>query len=120
MMTSLRPLPLWAGRTVALLGILVVALSLRTAVTAISPIIAEIREDIPLSSVAIGIIGALPPVFFALSGFIGPWAARRFGLEGAIGVSIVVMVVGHLVRAWSGSFVMLLIGSALSASESAT
>jgi CP family cyanate transporter-like MFS transporter len=113
MMTSLRPLPLWAGRTVALLGILVVALSLRTAVTAISPIIAEIREDIPLSSVAIGIIGALPPVFFALSGFIGPWASRRFGLEGAIGVSIVVMVVGHLVRAWSGSFVMLLIGSAL-------
>jgi CP family cyanate transporter-like MFS transporter len=113
MMTSSRPLPLWAGRTVALLGILAVALSLRTAVTAISPIISEIRHDIPLTSVGIGIIGALPPIFFALSGFVGPWAARRFGLEGAIGISVGVMVVGHLARAFSGSFAVLLGGSAI-------
>ena len=106
-------LPLWAGRTVALVGIFLVALSLRTAVTAISPIIAEIRDDIPLTSVGIGIIGMLPPIFFALSGFFGPLVSRRLGLEGAIVVSVGLMVLGHVLRAASGSFTMLLVGSAV-------
>ena len=106
-------LPLWAGRSLALVGILLVALSLRTAVAAISPIIDEIDADIPLSSVAIGLIGMLPPIFFAFSGFIGPYVSRRLGLEGAIVVAIGLMVVGHLLRAASVSFPMLLVGSAI-------
>jgi len=108
-----RPLPLWGGRTVALLAVIAVALSLRTAVASISPIIAEIREDIPLTNVGIGLLGMLPPIFFALSGFVGPLVSRRLGLELAIVVSIAVMAAGHLVRAASGSFTILLIGSAL-------
>lgn len=112
-MPPTRPLPLWGGRTVALLAVIAVALSLRTAVASISPIIAEIREDIPLTNVGIGLLGMLPPIFFALSGFVGPLVSRRLGLELAIVVSIAVMAVGHLVRAASGSFTVLLIGSAL-------
>jgi len=108
-----RPLPLWAGRSVALIAVIAVALSLRTAVASISPIIAEIREDIPLTNVGIGLLGMLPPIFFALSGFVGPFVSRRLGLELAIVVSIAVMVVGHVVRAASGSFAVLLVGSAL-------
>jgi CP family cyanate transporter-like MFS transporter len=106
-------LPLWAGRSLALVGILLVALSLRTAVAAISPIIAEINADIPLTSVGIGLIGMLPPIFFALSGLIGPFVSRRLGLEGAIVVSVALMVLGHSLRAASGSFPVLLIGSAV-------
>jgi len=106
-------LPLWAGRSLALVGILLVALSLRTAVAAISPIIAEINHDIPLSSVGIGLIGMLPPIFFALSGLVGPFVSRRLGLEGAIVVSVGLMVLGHSLRAASGSFPMLLVGSAI-------
>ena len=106
-------LPLWAGRSLALVGILLVALSLRTAVASISPIIDEINVDIPLTSVGIGLIGMLPPIFFAVSGFIGPVVSRRLGLEGAIVVAIGLMVLGHILRAASGSFTVLLIGSAL-------
>ena len=106
-------LPLWAGRSLALVGIILVALSLRSAVAAISPIISEINADIPLSSVAIGVIGMLPPVFFALSGFIGPLVSRWLGLEGAVVASIGLMVVGHSLRAASGSFVVLFVGSAI-------
>jgi CP family cyanate transporter-like MFS transporter len=98
---------------VALVGILAVALSLRTAVAAISPIIAEIREDIAITNVGIGLVGMLPPIFFALSGFLGPLVARRLGLELAILAATVVMVAGHIVRATSGSFVALLAGSAI-------
>ena len=112
-MPTTTRLPLWAGRSLALVGILLVALSLRTAVAAISPIIAEIDKDISLTSISIGLIGTLPPIFFALSGFIGPFVSRRLGLEGAIVVSVGLMVLGHSLRAAAGSFPVLLVGSAI-------
>jgi len=106
-----RPAPLWAGRTIALLGILLVALSLRQAVAAISPIFDLVRVDIPLSSVAIGVIGMLPPILFAISGLIAPPVARRLGLELALVVALVLMVVGHLGRATAPDYTMLVISS---------
>ncbi len=104
---------LWAGRAVALLGILVLALSLRSAVSAISPIVAEISVDIPLSSVGLGFLGALPPVFFAIAGIIAPPIAKRLGLELTIGLAVVAIVAGHLIRAFSDSYQVLAIGSSL-------
>src|SRR6187431_223770 len=106
-------LPLWAGRTTALLGIVLIALNLRTAVSAISPIVAEISEDIELTTVGVGIIGALPPVFFALAGLIAPPIAHRLGLERSILFAVLAIVLGHLARAFSGSYAALLLGSAL-------
>jgi MFS transporter, CP family, cyanate transporter len=106
--------PLWHGRIVALLGILVLALSLRSAVSALSPIVAEISVDIPLSSVGLGFLGALPPVFFALAGVIAPPIARRVGLELTIGIAVVAIVAGHLVRASAQSYAALALGGALS------
>jgi MFS transporter, CP family, cyanate transporter len=43
-------LPLWAGRSLAFLRILLVALNLRTAVSSISPIASQIAVDIPLDN----------------------------------------------------------------------
>jgi CP family cyanate transporter-like MFS transporter len=111
--TPIESRSLWRGRIVALVGVVTVAFSLRTAVTAISPIITEIREDIPLTGVGIGLIGMLPPIFFALSGLLGPLVTRRLGLEGTILASVAVMVLGHLLRASAGSFALLLVGSAV-------
>jgi CP family cyanate transporter-like MFS transporter len=106
-----RPLPLWAGRTVALLGILLVALTLRQAVAAISPILAEIEVDIPLTSIGIGILGMLPPVLFAASGFLTPVIARRIGLERALVLALALMFVGHIVRGIAPNYVLLVVGS---------
>ena len=102
---------MWLGRTIALLGIMAVALSLRQAVAAISPIIDLIRVDIPLTSVGIGVIGALPPILFALSGFFAPTVARRLGLEAALVAAIALMIAGHLLRAAAGNYPVLVIGS---------
>ena len=104
---------LWAGRTVALLAIVFLALNLRSAVAAISPITEEIGRDIELTTLGVGLIGALPPVFFALAGVIAPPIARRLGLEFAVLLSAVLMVAGHLVRAFAGSYIALVAGSAL-------
>ncbi len=101
----------WAGRVVALLGIVTLALSLRSAVSAVSPIISDISVDIPLSSVGVGFLGALPPVFFALAGIVAPTIARRVGLELSIGIAVVLVVTGHLVRALADSYLVLAIGS---------
>jgi MFS family permease len=91
--------PLWAGRTVAVLAIVLLALNLRTAVTAMSAIVTEVTADVPLGSVSLGIIGMLPPVAFALSGLAAPLVARRFGIETTMLLAVVAMVIGPVVRA---------------------
>jgi CP family cyanate transporter-like MFS transporter len=108
-----RPLPLWAGRTLALSGILLVALNLRTAVAAMSPITDQIAVDIPLSSVALGALGALPPIAFAASGLLAPPVARAIGLERGIAIAAAAMVLGSAIRGFSDSYLVLLVGSVL-------
>ena len=103
--------PVWTGRAVALLGIITLALSLRSAVSAISPIISEISVDIPLNSVGVGFLGALPPVFFAIAGIVAPTIARKVGLELSIGIAVVLVVSGHLIRAFADSYLVLALGS---------
>lgn len=112
-MTDTRSLPLWAGRSMALVGIVLVALNLRTAVAAISPIAAQIGADVPLGAVALGIIGMVPPIAFALSGIFGAYAARKVGLERLLAMAIVSMIAGHLLRAAATSYPVLLVGSVL-------
>ncbi|QEO10314.1 MFS transporter [Protaetiibacter larvae] len=91
--------PLWAGRSLALVGILLVALSLRTPVAALSPILDRIDDDIVLGPLVLGIIGAAPPLAFAASGLLAPWVARRLGLERGLLAALAAMVLGHLGRA---------------------
>lgn len=105
--------PLWRGRILAMLGILIVAFNLRSAVAALSPIFDEIRVDFPLSSVAVGVIAMLPPVSFAVFGIISPAFTRRISLELLIMISMGAIVIGDLLRAVSGSFGMLAASSIL-------
>ena len=108
-----RPLPLWAGRTAALLGILLVALNLRTAVASLSPILSLIEHDVPLSPLVIGVVGAAPPLMFALAGLASPPLSRRLGLEGLLLIAIGAMVVGQLARALAPDPVTLVVSTAL-------
>ena len=77
-MPKIKPLH---GRVLALVGLLLVALNLRTAVSSLSPIIPFIREDLELSTLAVSFLGMLPPLGFALSGLLGP---MRFWLGGLL------------------------------------
>ena len=105
--------PLWQGRTLAFVGIVLVAFSLRSAVASLSPVIDHIAEDFPLSPVAIGLIGAAPPVCFALFGLLTPLFERRFGLERVAVTAIAVMAVGMLLRGLAFDSVGLLAATAL-------
>lgn len=110
-MSERRPFPLWAGRTAALLGIVLVALTLRQAVVVVSPILGDIRVDIPISTIGVGLLGTLPPILLAASGFVAPRVARGVGLDGGIVLALGLMTLGHLVRAFTPNFAVLLVGS---------
>jgi MFS transporter, CP family, cyanate transporter len=103
--------PLWAGRSLALVGIVLVAINLRTAVTATSAIVTQINADVALSEVALGTIGMLPPLMLAVGGLLGPVLTRWIRLETGLVVFLVVMVAGHLLRAGADTFPQLLASS---------
>ncbi len=92
-------LPLWAGRSIVLIGIILVSANLRTAATSLSPIVGDVSRDIPLGVAGLGVLGMLPPLMFALAGLLAPRLARRVGLEAAIVLAIVAMIVGFSARA---------------------
>ncbi|MEP6480959.1 MAG: MFS transporter [Rhodoglobus sp.] len=110
-MTAARPL--WAGRAAAVLAIILLALNLRSAVAAISPIVALVNADVQLDGFGLGILGTLPPVAFATAGIIAPVVARRIGLESTMVLACVAMIIGPVVRALAPNYAVLLVGSAI-------
>ncbi|MEO6116519.1 MAG: MFS transporter [Pseudolysinimonas sp.] len=101
----------WRGRILAFVGIVLVALSLRSAVAAISPILGQISHDVPLSALVISLLGAVPPVAFAVSGLLAPLISRRLGLDRTLLLAIAVMTLGHLGRALAPSSAVLLLAT---------
>ena len=112
-MTAVPVRPLWAGRAAAIVGIVLLALNLRTAVAVLSPILSYVSGDIPLDSIGIGFLGMLPPLAFAASGFIAPVIARRIGLELTTVLACAAMIVGPLLRAVAPGYPVLVLGSVL-------
>ncbi|PRB05740.1 MULTISPECIES: CynX/NimT family MFS transporter [unclassified Microbacterium] len=105
--------PLWEGRTLALLGIVLVAFSLRSAVASLSPVIDHIARDFPMSPVVVGLIGAAPPVCFAIFGIVTPLFERRFGLERVAVFAIGLMAAGLLLRGFAVDSTTLLAATAV-------
>ncbi|GAA1056430.1 putative MFS transporter [Agromyces luteolus] len=105
--------PLWHGRTLALLGILLVAFNLRTAVASLSPILDLVGRDIPVSTALVGILGMLPPLCYAVFGIATPVLTRRAGLEPVLVGALVALVVGSAARGLVGSAWWLFAASAL-------
>ncbi|MBO0980944.1 CynX/NimT family MFS transporter [Microbacterium sp. SD291] len=93
--------PLWQGRALALLGIVLVAFSLRSAVASLSPVIDHVAVDFPVSPAVVGLIGAAPPVCFALFGLLTPLVERRYGLERVAVIAISLMTAGLLLRGFA-------------------
>ena len=83
----------------AMTGIVLFALGIRTGVAAVSPLSARMDLDVPLEGLTLGILGTIPPVAYAVSAALSPWFARKVGLEGAV---ILVGVLGAVAHVWRG------------------
>lgn len=95
-----------------LLAVLVVALSLRGAITCVGPLLETIQRELNLSGTAAGLLASLPLFAF---GFISPYAAplaRRVGIEVAVFLSLLLIVAGLGIRYLPGTLELYL-GTAL-------
>ncbi|GAB3847356.1 MFS transporter [Dactylosporangium cerinum] len=79
-------------------GILLLGAVGRAPLTAVGPLVAEIRASEHLSGAAAGLLTTLPLLAFAGFSPVAPLVARRIGLERALGLAVAVLATGIAVR----------------------
>jgi CP family cyanate transporter-like MFS transporter len=101
------------------LGIVLAALNLRTAVTSVGPLLDQLAGALGMSSVGTGLLTTLPVLAFATVGAITPTLARRVGEHRLLLLALVTLGVGMLVRSLVGSAPVFLLSSAVALSGGA-
>ena len=99
------------GRWLALAAIVMTALNLRTAVTSITPLLAQLGQTFGFGDAMTGVFGMLPTAAFAVFGVATPALIRRLGPERTALLAMAVAAAGLGLRAMANSTLMLLIGS---------
>lgn len=94
----------------ALLGVLLIAVNLRVAFVTVGPLLTEISSDLRLSSSMAGFLTGLPLIAFAVASPVAPKIAHRLGLDRALWLSLLLLMVGTLARSvpvagaiWAGT-----------------
>jgi CP family cyanate transporter-like MFS transporter len=107
-----RPTPATGGALV-LVGMLLVALNLRAAVTSLGALLDEVRGGLGLSGTTAGLVTTLPTIAFAGLGALTPWLVRRYAPARVLIVAMVALTVGQLLRVLTDSTVVFVLTSAL-------
>ncbi|MFF0816485.1 MFS transporter [Rhodococcus sp. NPDC003318] len=102
-----------AGRLTVLAAIVLSALTLRIAVTSLTPLFDDIGNDVGFGSAVVGIFGMLPTAMFALFGILTPRLGARFGLERVALTAMVMTAAGLVARSALSGTAALLAFSAL-------
>jgi len=102
------------SKYIAILTIALLAFNLRTAVSSISPVVTFIQKEIPLPIITIGLIGLAAPLSFALATSLSYRPARRYGVEKTLMITIVMIILGHALRAFAWDSTSLFAGSLMS------
>ena len=79
-------------------AIVAVALNQRPAVVSVSPLLGDLRADTGLSAAMAGLLTTVPVLCFGAFAPLAPRLARRFGLETAVALSLVLLAGGILLR----------------------
>jgi len=90
-----------AGGGLLIFGVVMVALNLRPAATALSPILDDLRTGLGLSTVETALLPALPILCFGLFAPLAPWLRRRVGEERGLALVLLAVLAGLAARgAW--------------------
>lgn len=95
-----------------ILGIMLIASTLRAPITGVGPILGFISKDLGLSPTLAGFITTLPLLAFAVFSPVSSGVARKVGLEPALMFSLVVISFGIILRSL-GAITMLYLGTLL-------
>jgi CP family cyanate transporter-like MFS transporter len=81
-----------------LVGILLIGANLRASITAVGPVLGEIRSDLGISGVAASVLISIPLIGFAVVSPLAPAIARRFGIERTLVGALVLLAIAIVVR----------------------
>ncbi len=81
-----------------LVGLGLVALNLRPAVTSVGPLLEEIVQSLGFDRAEAGILTTLPVLCFGLIGPLAPVLGRRFGAENVIFAALIAVAIGCAMR----------------------
>ncbi|MGW0504599.1 MFS transporter [Micromonospora sp. NPDC003241] len=96
-----------------LVGMLLVALNLRAAMTSLGALLDEVRVGLALSGTMAGVVTTLPAVAFAGLGATTPWLVRRLSAPRLLVLAMIALTVGQALRVLTDSAVVFLVTSAL-------
>ncbi|WP_214110096.1 CynX/NimT family MFS transporter [Acrocarpospora catenulata] len=93
------------------LGVVLAALNLRTAVTSVGTVLDQISAGLGMSGIATGVLTTLPVLCFAAFGAVTPALSRRIGEHRLLITALVLLGAGLLIRAMVGSATVFLLAS---------
>jgi len=99
---TVPPLSRTVTPAIALLGILLVAATLRAPLTGVGPLLGHIRASTGLDAGSAGLLNTLPLLAFGLFSVLAPAVGRRLGLERALFAAMAGLCVGIAVRSMPG------------------
>ncbi len=79
-------------------GLLLVASNLRVGVASVGPVVADIQDHIGVGPIAVGALTSIPVLAFGLFAFAAPTLIRRTGLHRLLGLAMLVLLGGILLR----------------------
>ena len=88
-----------SSKTFLILVIILISLNLRPSITAVGPLVAEIRESTGLSSSMIGLLTTLPVLAFGIFSVLTPLFTRKMGTEGTMTFALTLLTIGIFMRA---------------------
>ncbi|MFB5762553.1 CynX/NimT family MFS transporter [Paenibacillus medicaginis] len=93
-----------------ILGIVLIALTMRSPLTSVGPLVGSIRESLGLSNTVAGLLTTLPLLAFSLLSPFTPILARRFGVERMMLYALLLLMAGIAIRSL-GATVPLMAGT---------
>ncbi|MFG3697966.1 MFS transporter [Micromonospora sp. NPDC047620] len=108
-----RPAHPATGGVLVLVGMLLVAVNLRAAVTSLGALLDEVRDGLALSGAMAGLVTTLPTIAFAGLGALTPWLVRRFAPARVLVVAMLALAAGQVLRVVTDSALVFVLTSAL-------
>jgi MFS transporter, CP family, cyanate transporter len=90
-----------------LAAVLLVAVNLRGAIAAVSPVLPEMRADLGLSPSLVSLVTTLPVLCFAAAAPAAAWFGRRMGAGRSVLWALLLLAVATVARVLGGSAVLL-------------
>lgn len=90
------------GSTLLAIGVALAAANLRPAVTSLASVLGDVRASLGVSTAWTSLLTAVPTLCFGFAAFLAPWLGRRLGMARAVGLSLLVLTVGLVLRVVDG------------------